>query len=535
MATGDRRTRFQGTRLGRLIARVGGPKTIALFAGEAVRQYLPLAGILALALAVRLFRLTWPGLWTEEGFSIFLARSPLPDLVVGTANDLHPPLFYALLKIWLLPGLSEAWARLFPLLWGLLTVGLLYHMGRRIFNPTVGAWAAFYLALSPVHVAYSREVRMYILLVFLATLSVYLAWRWVEDASPGAWVGYLAVTLMVVYTQNLGLLILPFENIWVILALLCRRRWRALPHWIAGQVLLLCGYLPWMPVVVYQVLFHHASWIGLGTLARLEPVLPHLAFGEPGWEQESAWRVTTYAYLLVLAGVSGVVYLVREVRRRWAGLWAWLWLLLPLATIFGLSLRFYIFQEKQFLLLSVPLALLLGLGTAGLRRRWRGAAAVLFLLLILPSLHNLYFRRERLADHVPAEEWGKLAAYMESHRQPGDALFLNPGAAVVMAALYLPAMPCEAYPQLYTPRVGNFTGQVATPELVEERLGPFARQHRRIWLVECCQPTYWDPQRYIPAWLESWGQPLEVPAFAGLEVRLYEARRPSPHFSPRPR
>jgi len=535
MATGDRWRQLEQTRLGRLSASIGGWRAGAVFAGEAVRQYLPLAGVLALALAVRLFRLTWPGLWTEEGFSVFLARSPLPDLVVGTANDLHPPFFYALLKVWLLPGFSEAWARLFPLLWGLLTVGLLYCIGRRLFNPTVGAWAAFHLALSPVHVAYSREVRMYILLVFLSTLSVYLAWRWVEEASPGAWVGYLAVTLMVVYTQNLGLLILPFENIFVVLALIRRRRWRVLPHWIAGQVLLLCGYLPWMPVVAYQMLFHNASWLGPGTLERLKQVLPHLAFGEPGWEQEGAWRNAAYVYFLVLA-VVGCAYLVREVRRRWPGLWAWLWLLLPLGTIFGLSLRFAIFQEKQFLLLTVPLALLLGLGTAGLRRRWRGLAVVLFLIMILPSLYNLYFRRERLADHLPREAWGELAAYMESRRQPGDAVFLNPGAAVVMANLYFdPSLPCEAYPQLYTPQVGNFAGEVATPERVEERLGPFARQYRRIWLVECCQPTYWDPQRYIPAWLETWGRPLEVPSFAGLEVHLYESRQIAPPLAHQPR
>ncbi|MGB9723270.1 MAG: glycosyltransferase family 39 protein [Chloroflexia bacterium] len=484
------------------------------------RRHLPLAGILVAALAVRLFRLTWPGIWSDEGFSIFLARSPLPDLMLGTANDLHPPLFYLLLKVWLLPGFSEVWVRLFSLLWGVAAVGLTYHIGRRLFRPAVGDWAALFLALSPLHTVYSREVRMYIVLVFLSALSLYLAWRWAVHPFRGAWAGCMAATLLALYTQNLALFLLPVENILVVATLVGRRRWGALGHWLLGQGLLLLGYLPWLPITAYQALFHQAAWLAPARPDQLRDVFPHLLFGEPRLGQETWWLLA--AYLWMAAALAGIGLYLAKHREPWENiLWGIGWFLLLAGILVGMTTHFPIFQEKQFLMLTVPMALLAGWGIAALPRAGRIAALLLFLILVAPSFLNLYGRHE-IADHPPQEAWRELAAYMESHIQPGDALVIHPGAAAPTLDLYFQVpISRTAYPQAYDPRVGNFAGQVATWQRVEAVLRPLAEGHRRIWLVECCLPTFWDPERYLPAWLESWGRPVDLPHFPGLEVRLY--------------
>lgn len=486
-----------------------------------VRHHMPLVGILALALAVRLFRLTWPGIWSDEGFSIFLARSSLPDLVLGTANDLHPPLFYLLLKVWLLPGFSEVWVRLFPLLWGVAAVVLVYQIGQNFFQPAVGMWAALFLALSPLHAAYSREVRMYIVLVFLSALSLYLAWRWAIDPFPGTWAGCIAATLLALYTQNLALFLLPVENVLVVATLVGRRRWGALGHWILGQVLLVLGYLPWLPITIDQTLFHKAAWLSTARPDQLRDVFPHLLFGEPRLGRETWWLAAAYLWMAAVP-VGVILYLVKR-RERWGNiLWGVGWFLLLAGILVGVTTHFPIFQEKQFLMLTVPMALLAGWGVSALPRATRIAVLLLFFVLVAPSFLNLYIRHE-IADHPPQEAWKELAAYMESHIQPGDALVINPGAAAPTLDLYLKTpISRTAYPQVYDPRVGNFAGQVATPQLVEAVLRPLAESHRRIWLVECCLPTFWDPERYLPAWLENWGRPVDLPTFPGLEVRLYE-------------
>lgn len=477
----------------------------------------------AFALGVRLFRLRWPGLWSDEGFAVFLARLGLPDLFTGTANDLHPPLFYLLLKAWLLPGWSVVYARLFPVLCGVLTVAVVYRLGREAFSAGVGKWAAFCAALGPMAVAYAREVRMYALLLLLSTLAFYLAWRWAAVRAPGAWAGYVAAMLGALYTQNLAVMLLPVVNVLVLLLLARQRLWRALLPWLAGQMCVLVGYLPWLPIALYQTSYHRTLWIGRARLSDLGRLLPHLAFGEPALQDATLWRWVAWIWLAGMA-ISGVWLAFREHRMRLPLFFTGLWFVFLLALLFGLALRFPIYQEKQFLVLVAPLYLLAGVAMDTLPRVPRGVAAAAFLLLIAPSLYNLYFVH-RIADHPVEEQWQELAAYLEAELQPGDGLVIQPGAAATTLDLFLRTRPDRiAYPREYDPRVGNFSGEPATPERVEALLRPFATAHQRIWLIECCVPTYWDPGRYIPAWLEEWGEPIPIPAFSGLEVRLFRAR-----------
>lgn len=491
-----------------------------------LKIHLPLAGVLVLAIAARLFRLDWPGMWGDEGFSIFLARSSVPDIFIGTANDLHPPLFYLLLKVWLLPGWDIIYARLLSVFVGILTVVLAFEIGRRLFNSTVGAWAAFYLALSPMHILFSREVRMYILLVFLASLSAYLTWRWVADPFPGVRLSYVLVTLLALYTQNMALFTLLFEVAFFLGVAILGKRWKELGRWFIGQLLLFLGYLPWLFVAIYQFLSFHPSWVGRAGLSQLPELLSHLTRGPADWPEKGSWGNASLVWLAIIL-LAGIWWLI-ETRRQQAGCFIWLWFLLPGGILFGLTLWFPLYQEKQFLMLTVPLSLLLAIGTARLRRPWHIGVVLLYLLLLMPSLYNLYFWHH-LPDHPVEEAWLEAASYIKAHTRDGDGLFFNPGAAEVILGLYLETpLPREGYPMRYTPQIGGYVGQSATPERVEARLGPLAERCRRIWLVECCLPTFWDPGRYIPAWLERWGQPIPLPDFPGLEIRLYEGRQISP-------
>ncbi|MGC8873682.1 MAG: glycosyltransferase family 39 protein [Chloroflexia bacterium] len=481
------------------------------------------AAIGALGLGVRLYRLHWPGLWSDEGFAIFLARLRVPDLLIGTANDLHPPLFYLLLKGWLLPGWSVTYARLFSLLCGLLTGAVVYRMGRDTFSSAVGKWAALYFALCPMAAAYAREARMYALLLLFSALAFYLAWRWATSQSPGTWAGYVAAMLAALYTQNLALLLLAVVNVLVLMLLAQQRRWRALLPWIAAQLLVGVGYLPWLPIALYQTLYHRAAWIERARLGDLGVLLSHLAFGEPALHNASLWQWAAWIWLGGVVGLGGWLA-GRGPRARLTLLFASLWFLLFLGTLFGLALCLPIYQEKQFLVLVAPLCLLAGVGTEALPRVPRGIAVAAFLLLIAPSLYNLYFVH-RIADHPVEEQWQELAAFLDRELQPGDGLVIQPGAAATTLDLFLHTRPDRiAYPRAYDPHVGNFVGEVATPERVETLLRPFAAVHTRIWLIECCVPTFWDPGRHIPAWLETWGEPVSIPDFAGLEVRLFRAR-----------
>lgn len=70
------------------------------------------AAILLLAAFLRFYHLSAQSLWSDEGNSAALARRGFTEIAQRTAFDIHPPLYYWLLKIWMVIwGDSEAGLR----------------------------------------------------------------------------------------------------------------------------------------------------------------------------------------------------------------------------------------------------------------------------------------------------------------------------------------------------------------------------------------------------------------------------------------
>ncbi len=137
-----------------------------------------------LALALRILRLDFQPLWWDEGYSVWFATHPLAQMAALTAQDIHPPLYYALLHGWIgLLGAGPVALRLFSVLLGIVTIPVIYRTGLRLLSRRAALLAAFLLAISPLHVYYSQEVRMYGLVALLSTGVLATAWRVLCGAS----------------------------------------------------------------------------------------------------------------------------------------------------------------------------------------------------------------------------------------------------------------------------------------------------------------------------------------------------------------
>ena len=107
-----------------------------------------------LAAALRGSYLTARSLWFDEAWSVWLAQMPV-DRMLATLRwlDAHPPLYYLLLRAWILGlGDSETSVRFLSVAVGSLTVTLTYVVATRWCDRTVAAVAAFFVAISPLHV-----------------------------------------------------------------------------------------------------------------------------------------------------------------------------------------------------------------------------------------------------------------------------------------------------------------------------------------------------------------------------------------------
>ncbi len=400
---------------------------------DARRHLLWLALVLVLATGLRLVRLEQRPLWYDEAFSLLLAARPPDALLAATlgegvaAAEEHPPLYYLLLHRWMIWfGDTPATARALSALAGVVTVGLLYLLGRLLWDERAGLAAALVGAISPFAVYYSQEARMYALLgMALLAASYCFAWGW-RRGGVWPWAGFALAGALALYTHNLAGLFVLALDLWLAWQWFGRRRrprWRAI---VAAHVVLLALYTPWLTVLPRQIgKLADAYWLsqpGLSAVVQSVFVFHFAADnqGLPAWLLPFALSFGLSILVLVL-----LEFARRDERatapidalpaREYVGVLAFG----PVVLAFLISLVRPIFVMRAFLPAALIYYLLVGrFFVAGRPPRLiravvaSGSAAVVVASL---AFHYQY-------GAFPRAPFAAVAAHLDAAAAPGDAI-----------------------------------------------------------------------------------------------------------------
>jgi len=253
----------------------------------------PARFLLPLALLVQsllLFpRLDLLPLWDDERYTVQTAGRSLAGILEAVQVDVHPPLYYFLVRAWLdlpLPGDVLIRARALSVLITLAATALFYHLWLR---PLETRRQALFLALwvaSPCLVLYARMARSYSLQVLVAVAAIRYASDWLHDPrSRRVEIAYAASAALLLYVHYLpGLAVIAG----VAALALWRRQWRALRPlaWVA------LAYLPWLATLAHTAGLVAAArpyWLGANwaveNLLKLSYAFVAFQFGEtvPMW------------------------------------------------------------------------------------------------------------------------------------------------------------------------------------------------------------------------------------------------------------
>jgi len=320
------------------------------------------------------------GFWGDELDSLDFSAPSFLHIWIGPYWDYHPPLYYAILHIWIaIFGYSEVAVRLPSVLFGIVSVWLAWDVGRRLLGPAAGLAGAFGVALIPVHLLQGQDARMYTLLTAVALLSVRQMLSLLTRPSVGRLVGYVIATAALCYTQPVGPVYVLAENVgWLAFGLTCRGvHRRNLAWWIAAQSFVVVIYIPWAVVQFHfwgklQGTFwvHDRSistnlflligmFAGGGTYKAAYVLAPLLtvaaAIGIAGGLRPATWRNTpeiarSTFLVLILAALPPVIFAVVSILSQ------------P------------VFVSRLFLPSSIGAYWLAGAGTARLPARWAKVA-----------------------------------------------------------------------------------------------------------------------------------------------------------------
>jgi len=161
----------------------------------------------ALALALRLYRLDARSLWLDEILTSQPAhlRNPGDVIAWSQAAINQMPLFY--MFTWFLGHWSDGGVmlRLPATIAGTLLVPVVFLLGRSLFGTLVGLVAGLLVAIMPFAVWYSQEARSYTLLMLLTTLQMYFALAAVKRGGVIIWLGLACLTILNLYTHYVAI------------------------------------------------------------------------------------------------------------------------------------------------------------------------------------------------------------------------------------------------------------------------------------------------------------------------------------------
>jgi hypothetical protein len=372
---------------------------------------------LVVAAALRFAALGQKPLWCDELAS--LQRLGLSFTAHVQAMKGNHPLFELLLRLWMPPDGSDAWMRIPSAALGVAAVWMTWRLVRGL-GARYGLVAAWLMALSPLHVMYSRIARPYSLACTLALAST-LALVWaIRRRSILSYAAYALATALLVYCNLFAAVLWMAQGIFLLW--FHRRRLRRLAPWVVANLAVAALLAPWMwfslrSAVTWGTETHYTAQ-QLGTLAKICYLPLTLCLGETVNPLNVA--VVLPAFVGFGIAIARGIVAVFTRRRSLSGLF-----FVQVAAVFVASLAFSAIGAKHLTIILPALCGLIAIGLLSLPAKWLGWLYGLLILATTIASQFNYFTNRQFADGDMVTPWREIAATVERSEKPGDALIIG--------------------------------------------------------------------------------------------------------------
>ena len=349
---------------------------------------------LAVFLTIALINAPRASLWFDEAFSAYISQFSFIDIARYTAGDVHPPLYYWILKVWAwLFGTTDLAYRSLSVLFGALTMAVVFFLSRKLFGRRI-AWASlFLLSFSPMLVRYGDEARMYTLVAFIVFLATYVLIKARETHSRKLWITYGVLISLGMWTHYFTALAWIAHWVWwgiekYTKGISWKAYWKAFfsKEWLLSYGLAVGLYLPWLPFMAKQlgIVQGNGFWIGpVGVDTPTNYLTNYFFYLEHGQvKQWTALAMLTIVVLTVILIPRVYKKLTRKEKSSFRLIASLAWA--PFVLLFLSSLpplrSSYVerYLIPSIVALSVFLAIIFVVGT----RRWKPLARVIPFALI---------------------------------------------------------------------------------------------------------------------------------------------------------
>ena len=480
------------------------------------------------AFFLRVYRLGDKNVWWDEGWSIWLSRQGLAAIALRTAADEHPPLHYWMLHYWNFVAGTNAFAgRFVSVAFGVLTIALMYRLGKRVGGARLGILAAFFLALARFHIWWSQDIKNYTPSIFFAFAAVWCGLEIIERVGiensrfkpqnskpPPRRLNFELRTLnyellyalcaaLALWTHYLAALVLLALNIYALIILahsssVVRRPSSVIRPWLMANLLAAALFAPWL--ILY--LQNAAAWTAAPAFdftLFLKLVATVLPLGITTNIEHYAALTMVFTALVALG--CGWFFVQSPVAGRQSPaksrltphvILFMLVVVLPPVLIYLLSLTPVSFfapkvQARYLLILLPAYVMLLALCVAFLSRFSRYFAAFVSLFLLTA---NVFALQDYYADRRLRDEYATLANTINVFARQGDLVLLDTDQEWPTFLYYLRA-PLDW--------LGVPNGKTMTTGDADAHASRALTRCDAVWLVAIPDALATDPQKMLEA------------------------------------
>ncbi len=407
----------------------------------------------ALGFGLRIYELNAYSLWYDELLQVDISQKSLDEIMPHMKRHAAMPLDYFLIHGWIKLGRQEGWVRWLAVLFGTLSIPLIYRLGRHLFSPSIGLIATLLLTPASFAIQYSREVRPYALLMFLVMLAYFGLWQAYKTHQIRYWMLAALGLVGAVSSHYFALFMLLPIGLFVGIQQL--RHLKDLRYWGHSGAFALCLLL----IVVALALFGRiliVYSVGQGfSRAAMEPERftvesaqkPNRGTGPPlerSFFQDSVITPLSTGALekqliyVIFIFATLTTLLTRNNRNRSAILLLLGWLILPIIAIYLFLLQRGTFYAVRYIVYTLPAFLLL---TAyGIDQLVRGAnglihrltktpqplqpilTILLIILFLLPVLQGEHEELQAYYTADPREDWRAVGTFLNQYAGSDDAI-----------------------------------------------------------------------------------------------------------------
>jgi mannosyltransferase len=403
--------------------------------------------IVLLGTTLRLYDLGTESFWFDEIYTVHRVSQDLQTLVHQFAtqgNVTRNAVYYLLAHFWVMPfEITEVSIRSLSVLFGVLSIGMMYLVGQQMFSEKVGLLSSLFMAVSEFQIQYSQEARFYSLFVLVTLVSIYCYILAVRLKQPRLWIFSALINILLFYTHTFAVFIFAVEYIHYF------AYWKnnkgTLVQWGMSQVLLVLAIftslIPMLREGSIGGLGGGLAWITTPLLKDLLRIFYGYLFPQ---NYQHGWFFIGVSFAIGLAFfiIGAFLFNFRRMGGQWfAELSTWFrntrflpyvsseltlvtaWLLCPVIIPFIYSNIFSPILVDRYTICAAPAFYLLIANVISRISRVVPIyiSLVALMIVVIPGLQDYY------ASDIN-EQWQEAAAYVQENSQANDVIIFAPDA-----------------------------------------------------------------------------------------------------------